>query len=309
MSDYPPLADVGASDGRLEPVGAGLRVQDAAVAADLFTRAAQANLQSPLRKGNTVHLPDTGWLTMTGDLHDNGLNLQRIVRVAALDRPDHHLILHEVIHGPYQVQGRDMSVRTLARVAALKLAYPDRVHILQSNHELAQYRGEGIVKDGISVVEAFDAGLDFIYGDDSLIVRAAMRSFLRSLPLAAKAPHEVFFAHSLPGARAMERFDPSVIDRELQEADLQPGGSAYNMVWGRSHNQQLAEDLADEWHTRLFVLGHQPAEFGYELEGDSILILASDHGHGMVLPIDLSKPDYAREDLVGQLVPLASVQL
>ena len=57
---------------------------------------------------------------------------------------------------------------------------------------------------------------------------------------------------------------------------------------------------------RLFVMGHQPAEMGYFALGESMLVIGSDHDHGQGLPIDLARR-YQRDDLVRELVPLASV--
>jgi hypothetical protein len=48
---------------------------------------------------------------------------------------------------------------------------------------------------------------------------------------------------------------------------------------------------------------------GYEVEGDSMLILASDHSHGVALPIDLGKHYASIDDLIGEIVPLASIML
>ena len=155
---------------------------------------------------------------MTGDLHDHGLNLQRIMKLAALEEnPDHHLILHEVIHGPSRINGRDLSIRTLARVVALKLRYPNQVHFLMANHDLAQRNQEGILKGGANVIEAFDEGIDFIYDDQSPMIREALKQFLSSLPLAVRCPNGIFCSHSLPSPRHLDTFDtecdPSHTDR------------------------------------------------------------------------------------------------
>ena len=97
-----------------------------------------------------------------------------------------------------------------------------------------------------------------------------------------------------------------MIHRTPTEADLASGGHAHSMVWGRRHTQDVADVLGKTWGVKLFVMGHQPATAGYQTEGQSILILASDHDHGMALPIDLAT-NYTRTELVDSLVPLASV--
>ena len=284
-------------------------MRDPAVVTDLFNRAADLNRSSPEHRGSVVELPDAGRLLMTGDLHDNGLNFQRILKLAKLDKsPSNRLILHEIVHGPSRVNGLDLSVRMLAQVAALKCEYPEQVLIMQSNHELAQLGGEGIVKDGESVVEAFDGGVEFLYGNGADEVTEAMNRYIRSLRLAVRCANGVFCSHSLPSPRKIEVFDKSVIDREPTDEDLALGGHAYLMVWGRHHNQKIADELAEAWNTKVFVMGHQPADMGYEIEDETMLILASDHGHGVALPIDLAK-SYDRDDLVEQIVPLASVVL
>lgn len=282
--------------------------QDPAVVIDTFHRAAEANLSYKTRSGNVIDLPAAGHLLMTGDLHDHGLNFHRILKLARLDAgEDRHLILHEIIHGPGRINGRDLSVRMLVRVAALKLAYPQQVHLLQANHDLAQMLGEGILKDGLSVVECYDEGLDYLYDELADEVRAAMNRFIRSFVLAVRCGNRIMCCHSLPSPRNLDQFDPTVLDRISTEDDLEEHGSAYMMVWGRHHTQKLADELGEAWGVRLFVMGHQPADMGYEVQGKTMLILASDHDHGVVLPIDLSRDDYDQETLIEQLVPLASV--
>ena len=285
----------------------GLDMRNADVACELFDRAAEQNLQSPLRKGSTVHLPGRGRVVMTGDLHDHGPNLSKIVRFANLEAsPNNHVILHEVVHGDSLINGCDMSVRMLAKIAALKIAFPNQVHLLQSNHELAQYRGDGILKDSINVVQAFNQGVDYIYGPNSPQVTDAVRRFVRSYPLAIRSQRGLFFAHSLPSDNKLDKFDPAVLDREPTDADLEPGGAGYVLVWGRYQTQTMCEELAKKLGVDLFVVGHQPAEMGYELINRSLMVLASNHEHGMVLDLDLGLR-YDMDKLVDALVPLAGL--
>lgn len=291
------------------PTTTELDLRDADAVADVFTRAEQANLDTPGRAGAVVELPDAGKLLMTGDLHDNAQNYQRVVKLAHLDAgPDNRLILHEVIHGPDLVNGLDLSVRMLARVAALKCQYPEQVYILQSNHELAQLRGEGILKEGRDTVESFDGGLDYLYGGKSDAVRESMNGYIRSLLLAVRCANGLFASHSLPSNSRARTFDPAVIDRLPTEEDLSEKGDVYHMVWGRNQTQETADTLAEAWGVKQFLLGHQPAEMGYEPQGENMLILASDHSHGVALPLDLSRA-YDQEQLIGDIVPLASVML
>lgn len=279
------------------------------VVSDLFEAAAKANYDSTLRRGSLVQLPSHGRVLMTGDIHDNIINLQKILQLAALEgNHNRHVIIHEVVHGKNYVNGMDMSVRMLARVAALKLQHPGQVHILQANHELAQLRGEGILKDGVSVVEAFDEGLEYLYGEKSDLVRDAMDEFIRSFLMRVRCDNGLFFCHSIPSPHKLTRFDVKIIDRVPTEEDLNPDGSAYVMVWGRNHTQDISDHLSYAWDCKIFVMGHQPAEMGYDIESNSMLVLNSDHDHAMVLPIDLSQR-YTMTKLVDTLVPLAGVIL
>lgn len=273
----------------------------------LLQDAAALHRESPLRKGSTVHLPDHGYLLATGDLHDNGLNFQRIYKLADLaGGEDRHLILHEVIHGQDRVNGADLSVRMLARCADLALKFPGQVHVMQSNHELAQMRDEGITKDGVSVVDIFNDGVDFLYGGSADDVRDAVNEYIGALCLAVKCANGVMVSHSLPAPRRIEAFDKGVLDRELKPEDLEAKGAAYDMVWGRYQNKKILDELAEAWGVSVFVVGHQPVEMGFEPMGDNAIIIGSDDGHGVGLPIDLSR-SYTRDELVEAIRPLASV--
>lgn len=284
-------------------------LRDPDVVVEHFIQAERANLDTPGRNGAVVDLPDTGRLLMTGDLHDNALNYQRLLKLAQLDAgPGNRLILHEVIHGPDLVNGMDLSVRMLARVAALKCRYPDQVYILQSNHELAQLRHEGILKEGRDTVESFDDGIDFIYGGKADDVRDAMNGYLRSLLLGVRCANGIFASHSIPSNNRMKRFDSAVIDRVPTTEDFSVKGDVYHMVWGRNQTQATADTLAEAWGCKQFVMGHQPADMGYEIQEDTMLILASDHNHGVALPIDLTRT-YDQDQLIEAIIPLASVTL
>jgi len=283
-------------------------LRNPAVVCDLFTDAAARNEAFELRRGAVIDLPDQGHMLVTGDLHDHRVNFQKAVRYANLAKmPGNHLLLQELIHGERLINGMDLSYRTAAEVAALQLTYPGRVHVLLSNHELAQINGEDIAKHGISSIDAFHAGLEYVFDEAADDVHDAYAEWIRSLPLAVRCENGVFCAHSLPSPRKRSDFDPMVLTRELTDVDLMgPNGSAHLMVWGRNLAQGWADDLATLWNTGQFVLGHQHAEMGYELCGDTMLILASDHEHGVCLPINLATP-YTRTELVDAILPFAAL--
>jgi hypothetical protein len=113
-------------------------------------------------------------------------------------------------------------------------------------------------------------------------------------------------SHSLPADRNADKFDREIFNRPLAEADLIRRGSAYLLTWGRHHSQQLLDRMAELLDVDLFVLGHQPQEEGYCQAGRNLLIMASDHDHGCVLPIDLSQ-SYTIQHLIDSVVRLSSI--
>ncbi len=287
-----------------------LDLADSAVVAELLHQTAELNRSDPLRDGSVVRPPKAGQLLVTGDLHDNGPALMRIIKRARLDRsPDNRVVLHELIHGPTRLNGMDLSIRTLARACAVKLAYPQQVYFLLSNHELAQRRQEHVFKDGGSDVDAFNDGLAHLFGDEGADqVHAAFDDYVDSLLLAVRCDNGVMVAHSLPAPRKIEVFDKTVVERALTEDDYAADGAAHLMVWGRHQNVKLATELAEAWGVSVFLLGHQPAEMGWEEKANNILILNSDHAHGVCLPIDLTA-QVERDDLLDKVVPINGIRL
>lgn len=284
---------------------------------------ARANRSAGCRSGSIDAIAGPGRLIATGDLHDNPLHLSRLVEAAGLgegvlavqpDRPaptPSHLVLHEIIHSDRLVNGMDFSYRALARVAALKAAYPERVHTLLANHELAQLTGADVMKSGVRCVQAFNDALDCSFTGDADEVRAAIADFVRSMPLALRvtcvgpaAGRVLLCAHSLPSPEMMSRFDPRILFRDLTEEDYRSRtGSAYMMVWGRRYDADQLEDLVERWGINLFLLGHDYAEEGVHVVPPNAVVLNSDHDRGVYLPVDLSEP-LSAEQAVGRVVPL-----
>ena len=214
---------------------------------EIFDRAAGALRGSPRRSGSVVRLPASGRLLVTGDLHDNPVHLEKIMRLARLEASsEHHVVLHELIHGERLINGMDFSHRVLARVAGLVVGRPGQVHPLLGNHELAQMTGRAVSKGAGNSVEQFNDALEFVYGDAAATVSGAIGRFIRAMPIALKSESGLLCAHSLPGAAAMGRFDCGLLERDLQEEDYRSGeGSAHLMVWGRRHTPEQIEPDRD----------------------------------------------------------------
>lgn len=276
--------------------------------ARIYRAAAALNREDPLLKGSTIHLPNYGQVVMTGDLHGHRRNFERICNFCDLEHyPVRHVILHEIIHEELQGLGdTDLSHEVLLKAAEYKCEFSEQVHFIQSNHELAQLTNQDISKAGRVVTFGFLAGVRQSYGAGADEVTDALLEFIASYPLAARTSNRVLLTHSLPSPSAMSEFDPTVLDRLPLPNDLHDGGSAYLLVWGRYQDANQLDRLAEMFDVDYFLCGHQPQETGFDALYDRLLILASDHNHGVLLPFDLKK-SYAFGDLVKLIRPLASI--
>lgn len=274
----------------------------------VFRTATRLNMDDPLRQGSLLSFPDYGQVVMTGDLHGHRRNFDKLKRFCDLEHfGARHVLLHEIIHEEVEsLTAHDNSHHVLLAAVRWKCEFPDQVHFLQSNHELAQVRRHEITKNGRVVTMDFEEGVFDAYGEGGHDVLQAIYDFIRSLPLAGRTANRVFLSHSLPGPRELPAFDPTVFSRIPNDDDLNDRGSAHALVWGRYHTAAALERLGDLLDTDLFLVGHQPQEMGYEVVHNRMVILASDHNHGVFLPFDLKKP-VTLEKLVHNIRPFAGV--
>ncbi len=274
----------------------------------VLEEAAALNRQSPYLRGCTIHLPDYGQVVMTGDIHGHTRNLERIQKYADLATARaRHVILHELIHAePTELFATDESFKVLLQAARWKCEFPDQIHFMHSNHELSQLTGKEICKAGRVVTRDFERAMQDAYGPNAESVLRAIYLFIESFVLAVRTANRVLLSHSLPNARDLLGFDPTILDRPLTAHDYREGGHAYTMVWGRQHTPELLERLAGDFDVDYFICGHQPQETGYAVVHDRMIILASDHNHGVFLPFDLKKK-FVIEDLTNLIRPLASI--
>lgn len=251
--------------------------------ADLFHKAARLNRQEEHRHGHVVRFRTGERLVVCGDIHGHRQNLTKVIAHADLPAAETRmLVLQELIHGgPLDDQGGDRSVEVLMRAARLKTQFPRQVHFLLGNHDLAQFTGNEITKEGQGVCKSFDLGLQHAFGADWSEVADAIDEFLRSMPLAARCPNGAFLSHSLPSPDRVGLFDPAVLDRPWQEADLKRGGAVYELVWGRRQNPETLEAMAALLQAEVFITGHQPIDEGFLVDGRQ-LILASEHARGTI---------------------------
>jgi len=275
---------------------------------DLLNKGIEAGNADKYRRGNLIYLPAEGSVIVTGDLHGHRRNFERIVAFADLaNNPDRHIVLQEIIHGgPEDSHGGCLSFRLLFDVVRYKLSFPDRVHIILGNHDTAFINNSEVMKDGREMNRAMRLALDREFGKDGADVELAMRQYLFSQPLAVKTESRIWVSHSLPGDHFIEKFDPQILNRQLKINDVVRPGSAYLLTWGRRHSQAMLDKLAGQFDIDVFILGHQPQEKGWNRAGKNLIIIASNHNHGCLLPIDLAQ-SYTVEQLIESIVPLASV--
>jgi hypothetical protein len=249
---------------------------------------------SPARTGCTIHLPSSGTCWVSGDLHDNPEHLETIVKLAALDSPNNHVVLQELIHSGEETDDHDLSYQTLVRVAELVVSYPKQVHPILANHEISQAMGRAITKGSGDLVSKFIRGVYSVFDNNTGKVLKAINAFIFSMPLAVRSETGLLCTHSLPDENKMDTFDKTVLGREMLVSDIDDTfGSANLLVWGRSHTQQQVEELAANWGVKLICVGHAFVPDGIEVAFSNLLLINSDHKNGVVLPINLEKIDTA----------------
>ncbi len=275
---------------------------------DLLEQGIEANNTDELRRGNIIHLPTDGDLIVTGDLHGHRRNFERIVAFADLEKnPDRHVVLQEIIHGgPEDSQGGCLSYRLLFDIVHYKLSFPNRVHVVMGNHDTAFINNSEIMKMGKEMNRAMRLALDREFSQAGADVELAIKQYLFSQPLAVRCDNKTWVSHSLPSDRFVNKFDSKILGKQLKINDVVRPGSAYLLTWGRKHSQALLDKMAESFDVDNFILGHQQQEQGWCKAGNNLIIIASDHDHGCLLTVDLSK-SYTIEQLIDSIVPLASI--
>ena len=275
---------------------------------DLLNRGVEAGNADRFRQGNLIYLPFDVQLIATGDIHGHRRNFERIVAFADLaNNPDRHILLQEIIHGGQEdAEEGCLSYKLLFDVVRYKLSFPDRVHIIMGNHDIAYINNSKIMKDGKEMNRSMRSALEREFQQAGTDIKLAIKQFLFSQPLAVRTENRIWMSHSLPGDRFVDKFDRQILDRQLKTSDSEKPGSAYLLTWGRNISQQTLDKMAKLFDVDIFILGHQPQQQGWSQAGENLIIIASDHNHGCLLSIDLAK-SYTVETLIDSIVPLASI--
>ncbi len=258
---------------------------------DTVHRAAILSRRDAKRRGNVVHLPRRGEVLVTGDLHGCRENYERIVKFADLGRnPERHLVLQEIVHGgPTDDQGGCRSFELLEDAARLKTEFPEQVHMLLANHDVAEMLNIQLTKGVDNLTQLFAEGLAHAYGPHAAEVKAAYCALFRALPLALKTYNGVWISHSTPHLDALSDFEYALLDRELTDEDFSYEGGLYSFLWGRNQDEMAARIFAEHVGSEILIVGHQPAQMGYKIPNSRHIILYSDNQLGRYLMVPLGK--------------------
>ncbi len=239
-------------------------------------KALEAFRATPGRRGRTVRLDGAREVLVAGDLHGHVDNFRRLMQRADLARnPARHFVLQELIHGPFRYpDGSDKSHQLVDLLAALKCQYPCQVHFLPGNHELAQMTGRPVGKGDEVLNDVFRAGVTAAYGACGDAVYARYLELFAAAPLALRAPNRVFLSHSLPSEKWLPAFDPTALERNVSPpADLDMGGSAFALVWGRDTGAEHVAAFLAKVDADLLVTGHVPCDNGFAAPNDRQVIV------------------------------------
>jgi hypothetical protein len=270
--------------------------------------AVAANRALACRRGNVVELSPANAddLMIVADLHGNRLNFNKLLKIADLaNHPRRHLIMQEVCHGgpEYPGDGGCMSHLMLEDIIRLKIEFPERMHFLLSNHELAELGDFPICKSRRMLNLLFRCGIGEMYGDAAEAVRGGYMDFLASCPLAVKLSSSIFISHSLPEKCDRQPFDAGIFEHELSADDWKSGSSLFRFVWGRDFRPENAAAFGQLVGAELLIHGHEPCSAGYSVPNARQVILdsCSAQGRYALLPVG---PKLTQAEIVACIHPV-----
>ncbi|MFM7152278.1 MAG: metallophosphoesterase [Gemmataceae bacterium] len=259
---------------------------------------------TPGRKGSRVDLHHAEDILISGDLHGHVENFRQIMQRADLGRhPRRHLLVQELIHGPFAYPGGgDKSHQLIDLICALQCQYPGRIHYLMGNHELAQWMDRPILKSEDDLNAHFRRGVDMGYGERAGEVYDLYRQVFAALPFAVRTEGRLLLSHSLPSSGMMERFDPAALSCDpLRPEDLEPRGSLYSLVWGRDTQPANVEAYLAKMDADLLISGHIALDEGFVQASQRhwILDCKGSPAAACLLPADRPvMPEQVRENMV-----------
>ena len=242
----------------------------------LLRRAVEIIRATPDRRGHVIRLTDAADVCVAGDLHGNVDNFSRLLRVADLAKNlRRHLVVQEVIHGKFRYPGgSDKSHQMIDLIAALMCQFPGQVHYLPGNHELSQLTNRLIGKGDEDLNDLFRQGVETAYKEHAVAIYDAYMRIIAAGPLVVRTPNRVYLSHSLPGAKRLESFDPTILEgEEFRDEDFALGGTVHSLVWGRTTTEEHVAAFLQKVDADWLITGHIPQERGFDVPNSRQLIL------------------------------------
>jgi hypothetical protein len=259
------------------PSSFGFRMPDPQRLLATLRKATAAFRTTPGRTGRFTRLPEGVEVLVVGDMHGSVENMRLVLEKAQLAaNPRRHLVVQEVIHGPFaytdSAGGGDKSHQLLDVVAALKCQFPERVHYLLGNHELAQWRHQAIGKGDIEQNGWFDLGVRTAYGSAADEILRAYEELFAVADLALRTANRVFLCHTVPPMKV--DFSLAKLEAEsLDEAEYHLGGAIHGILWGRDVRPATVHAFLAKVDADWLISGHIPCPEGFSTPNDRQIIL------------------------------------
>lgn len=267
----------------------------------MLRKAIELVKSTPGRAGHLVRLQNCTDVLVAGDLHGNIANFQAIWKLADLaHNPGRHLVLQELIHGPFRYPTTGEKSHQLVDLFAMaKTQFPERVHYLPGNHEMGQWTGRKILKGDADLNEQFRLGVLTAYGTAAMpeIYRAYLELF-QICPLGLITPNYVFISHTTIPLRQLAGFSLTQLEQESYlDRDLQPGGVVYSILWGRDTSLESVSTFLQKVGADLVVNGHIPADHGFTVPHERQITLDCSQSPGGYVLFPSDRP-LTHEELV-----------
>jgi len=274
-------------------------------------RATELFRDTPGRTGSVIALDGADEVMVVGDLHGNVAAFRQVLVQAALAKhPKRHLVLQELVHGPwsYPDEGGDKSHQLVDLVAALKCQYPARVHLILGNHELSELTDRPIGKAGEFLNTLFRKGLETAYGPNAEAIFEAYRTLFAALPLAVRTANRVFLCHTIPDGALLDKLDLDLLRTGVWPAEsMERGGTVYALTWGRDTSPETADLFAKLVDADLFITGHHPCDEGFRQANHRQLIIDATDPYPTYCLFPAQEPATMERLLAGiKVVPLFS---
>ncbi len=245
------------------------------------------------RKTSLIEPTNITDVVVAGDVHGNMPFLELLLEFCDLENhPGRHLVVQELIHSKQRYSGGgDPSHQAVDFIAELITLHPNRVHYLPGNHELAQWTGRSIIKDGYESCSAFNFGLEEAYGEDVEDAILAYNELFQSLPLAIRLPNRVFLCHTVPEGRHLRSFNTNVFDDPIDaNHEYATNTTVYQLLWGRDVTEETTRSFLQLIDADIVINGHIACPSGFQVMHNCRLILDSSCPQPTIVRVPCDRP-------------------